>query len=58
MHHIQPEILLRTWVFDEDFDATEQRYADPIPLSEQLLLRAGYRLQKTPYDETPTGVLR
>jgi hypothetical protein len=48
MHHIQPEILLRTLVFDPDPDQVEALYAEPLQLPEQLLLRAAYQLQRLP----------
>ncbi len=58
MHHIQPEILLRTLVFEEDPGAVEARYGSPLILPEQLLLRAGYRLEKISPTTQRRAILR
>jgi hypothetical protein len=58
MHHIQPEILLRTLVFEQDPDEVEALYTHPLQLPEQLLLRAGYQLQRLAPDQQTPGALR
>jgi hypothetical protein len=44
MHHIMPEIALRLWVLGESPEQVERRYAHPLALAEQLILRSGMQL--------------
>lgn len=58
MHIVQPELGLRLWTLDQDADEIQRLFQIPLMLSEQLLLRADYRLEPLAWTETRMGLLR
>lgn len=44
-YNLAPEVCSRLWILDEAPESIEARYATPLNLAEQLLLRAAVRLQ-------------
>ena len=44
-YHLAPEACLRLWVLDEPAEQIEKRYATPLNLAEQVLLRSGSTLE-------------
>jgi hypothetical protein len=44
-YHLAPEVCLRLWVLDEPAEQIEQRFATPLNLAEQVLLRSGSALE-------------
>jgi hypothetical protein len=44
-YHLAPEVCLRRWVLDEPAEQIEKRFATPLNLAEQVLLRSGSTLE-------------
>jgi hypothetical protein len=44
-YHLAPEVCLRRWVLDEPAEQIEKRFATPLNLAEQVLLRTGSTLE-------------
>lgn len=53
MYHLAPEIAFRLWTLGEAPDTVEGLYATPLNLAEQLLCRAGARLEAGDAGEPP-----
>ncbi len=58
MHIVQPDILLRTWVFEQNPAEVEAIFKTPLELAEQLLLRAAYKIEKVNNNANVAGILR
>ena len=47
MYHLAPNVCFRLWTLGEDPDSIEALFETPLNLAEQLLCRAGFRLDES-----------